>query len=67
MADRHHMIKGEMVTMVERLERTAEKWSLLIRIAMYFGLYFFSKMDEVHIISYMYMDEAGIPMLATMY
>ena len=23
-------------------------------------------MDEVHIISYMYMDEAGIPMLITM-
>ena len=24
-------------------------------------------MDEVHIISYMYMDKAGIPMLVTMY
>ena len=64
--DRHHMIKGEMVTVVERPERTAKEWSLLIRTTMDFGFYFFSKMDEVHIISYMYMEEAGIPMLVTM-
>ena len=31
-----------------------------------FGLYYFSKMDEVHIISDMYMDKVGIPMLVTM-
>ena len=30
-----------------------------------FGLYYFSKMDEVHIISDMYMDEVGILMLVT--
>ena len=52
--------------MVERLERTAEEWSLLIQTTVDFGLYFFSKMDEVHIISDMYMDEAGIPMLVSM-
>ena len=34
---------------------------------MAFGLYYFSKMDEVHIISYMYIDKAGIPMLVTMH
>ena len=28
-----------------------------------FGLYLFKKMDEVHIVANMYMDEAGIPML----
>ena len=66
MGDRHHRIKGGMVTTMERPERTAEEWSLLIRTAVDFGLYFFSKMDEVHIISYMYMDEVGIPMLVTM-
>ena len=55
-----------MVTTVERLERTAKEWSLLIRTTVNFGLYLFKKMDEVHIISYMYMDEAGIPMLVTM-
>ena len=52
--------------MVEILERTTEEWSFLIGTAMDFGLYFFSKMDEVHIITYMYMDEACIPMLVTM-
>ena len=66
MTDRHRKVKGEMVTMVVILERTAEEWSLLIRTAMAFGLYFSSKMDEVHIISNMYMEEAGIPMLVTM-
>ena len=55
-----------MVTMMERLERIAEEWSILIRTIVAFGLYLFSKMDEVHIISYIYMDEAGIPMLITM-
>ena len=52
--------------MVERPERTEKEWILLIRTVVAFGLYFFSKMDEVHIISYMYMDKAGIPMLVTM-
>ena len=56
-----------MMIMMERLERTAEEWSLLIRNTMAFGLYFFLKMDEVHIISNLYMDKAGIPMLITMY
>ena len=28
-------------------------------------LYYLSKMDEIHIMCYMYMDEAGIPMLVT--
>ena len=55
-----------MVTTVERMERNVEEWSLLIRTAVDFGLYFFSKMDEVHIILDMYMDEAGIPILRTM-
>ena len=41
MSDRHHRIKGEMVTMVERLERTVKEWSLLIRTVVDFGLYFF--------------------------
>ena len=54
------------MTKMERLERTTEEWSLLIRTAVAFGLYFFSKMDEVHIISDMHMNEAGIPMLVTM-
>ena len=65
MADKHHRIKGEIMTMVEKSERTVEEWSLLIRTTVDFGLYYFSKMDEVHIISDMYMDEAGIPMLVT--
>ena len=55
-----------MVTMMERLERTNEEWSFLIRTEVDFGLYFFSKMDEVHIILDMYMDEARIPMLVKM-
>ena len=55
-----------MVTTMEILERTAEEWSFLIRTTVAFGLYFFSKMDEVHIISYMYMGGEGIPMLITM-
>ena len=41
MTDRHHNIKGEMVTMVERLERTVEEWSLLIRTIVDFVLYLF--------------------------
>ena len=32
----------------------------------WFGLYFFSKMDEVHIISDMYMHKASIPTLIIM-
>ena len=56
-----------MVTIVERLERTAKEWSLLIRTIVDFGLYLFLKMDEVHIILDMYMENAGIPMLITMY
>ena len=67
MANRHHKIKGEMVTTVERLERIVEEWILLIRTAVAFGLYFFSKMDEVLIISDMYMDEAGILVLVTIH
>ena len=55
-----------MVTTVERLERTVEEWSFVIRTTMDFGLYYFSKMDEVHIILNIYMDEAVIPMLITM-
>ena len=55
-----------MVTMVEILERTAEELILLVQTTVSFGLYYFSKMDEVHIISNMFMDEVGISMLATM-
>ena len=66
MADKNHRIKGEMVAMVERPQRTTKEWSLLIPTTMDFGLYYFSKMDEVHIILDMYMNEASIPMLITM-
>ena len=55
-----------MVKTMDRPERTVEEGSLLIRTVVAFGLYFFSKMDEVHIILDMYMDKAGIPMLVTM-
>ena len=41
MDDSHPRIKGEMATMVERLERTTEEWGLHIRTAVDFGLYFF--------------------------
>ena len=66
MADKHHRIKGEMVTTVEKSERTVESRKLLIGTIVAFDLYYFSKMDEVHIISDIYMDEAGIPMLVSM-
>ena len=55
-----------MVTTVERLERTMEEWSLLVRTTVDFVFYYFSKMDEVHRISDMDMEEARIPMLVIM-
>ena len=66
MVDRHHKMKGERLTTMERPEKTAKEWSLLIRTAVDFALYFFSKMDEVYIILDMYMEYAGIHMLVTM-
>ena len=66
MADRHHRIKEKMVAMMERLERTAEECSFLVQTVVDFGLYLFSKIDEVDIISYMYMDKASISMLIKM-
>ena len=66
MVDKHHRIKGEMVTTMEKPERPMESWSLLIRTTVAFDLYYFSKIDEVHIILDIYMDKVGIPMLVTM-
>ena len=56
MADKHHRIKGEMVTTVKKPKRTVESWSILIQTEVDFDLYYFSKMDEVHIISDIYME-----------
>ena len=33
MAEKHHKIKGGMVTTLEKLERAVDIWSLLIEIA----------------------------------
>ena len=55
-----------MVTTMERMDRDMKECIFLIRTMVAFGLYYFSKMDEVHIISDIYMDEVGIPMLVSM-
>ena len=66
MSGKHHRIKGGMETMMEKMQNNVEEWSFFIQTAVAFDVYYFSKMDEVHIISDIYMDEAGIPMLITM-
>ena len=66
MVDRHHRIMGIMVTTVEILERPMEKCIFLVRTTVDFGFLLLLKMDEIHIMCDMYMDEAGIPMLVTM-
>ena len=38
MADRHQRIMGVMVTIVERLEMPAEKWSFLVQTMVDFGI-----------------------------
>ena len=66
MVDRNHTLKGEMVTTLEKLEGNVEEPEFPHSNAVNFSLYYFSKMDEVHIISDIYMDEVGIPMLISM-
>ena len=67
MVNRHHRIKGKLVKTVENPDRTVESRRLLILIAVAFDLYYFSKMDEVHIISDIYMDDVGILVIVSMY
>ena len=61
MADEHHRILGIM-------ERPVKKHFSLIQdmVDLVFVLIWFPSMGEIQIICYMYIDEAGIPMLVTM-
>ena len=65
MEDIHHRIKVEMVTMVEKPERTVEESEAPHSNCSGFWFVLLLKMDEVHIILDIYMDEAGIPMLVS--
>ena len=62
----HHRIKGERVTMVEKTEGTVEESKFPHSNCNGFLFVLLLKMDEVYIISNIYMDEAGIPMLVSM-
>ena len=66
MTNIHHRINGEVVTMVEKLEGTMEDLKFAHLNCSGFGFVLLLKMDEVHIISDIYMDEAGIPILVSM-